>query len=196
MELEMNEKYYYEPVKDNKYYLSKLEYMDIVKYADVGYILQNKKKEIYYAGDYSGQGFIFKDCENYEKGEGVCYIPEFAFSIESKDETYSCISSDNSFEEGLYCRNDIYDLVRAELLSDEYKDNFKNDDLPLGLVEQISDDVFYIVDWQYPESYLSENDWTDVIKEYFIEKSDEIDKYASEEIKKELLEYGVSYEEI
>lgn len=189
--MKVNKNYKYDPIIDNKYYISENEYMNIKKKSDYGYILKNKNKEFYYVGDYSSQGFIFKDYSNYESGEGVCYIPEHAFPIINA--VYSWVGSDNSYEEGVYRRNDIYDLVRTELLSDEYSGNFKEEDLPLGLVEHISNIVFDIIDWQFPESYLQGTDWSEEIIEYFKNDKEDLEEYASEELKNELEEQEVVY---
>ena len=73
-------------------------------------------------------GFIFKSFENYKNGKEICYIPENA-------------SGDYDFKEFLdesygYTRKDFEKLCKDTKIEPEY--------------------LFELVDWQQPETLLSE----------------------------------------
>ena len=76
-------------------------------------------------------GFIFKSYENYQKGEEVCYIPEFAHNGDRIDETSEYL--DESFG---YRRKHFEELCEGTKVDPDY--------------------LFEMVDWQAPETLLSE----------------------------------------
>ena len=157
----INEDYYYKPIKNNKYFISETEYFDILKKADFGYLLKDKKNKTYYANGRTIQGYVYKDSNSYKSGKGICYIPESDF--EGINILNDYIDSNNVKE---YTRKDILNAVKRELINC-YDDLFKSKKIPNKLIENISDEVFNVVDWECPESYLAETDWTEDIIDYF-----------------------------
>ena len=154
----INEDYLYDPIKNNKYFISETEYFDIVKEAEYGYLLKDKKGNIYYSGGQTIQGYVYKDYDAYNVGKGICYIPEFGFPEES-----DYISSKMVKE---YTKLDINRAVKNEL-SQNYSDCFKSKKIPKKLIDNISKYVFDTVDWQSPETILDEMDLEEEIMIYF-----------------------------
>lgn len=76
-------------------------------------------------------GFIFKSYDNYESGEGVCYIPEYAYNGNKIDETSDYL--DESFG---YSRKHFEELCKGTKIDPDY--------------------LFELVDWQSPEALLDE----------------------------------------
>lgn len=187
----MNKNYFYEPIKNNKYYVSENKYYNIIKKSSNGYKVMDQDNKTYFILKYGWQGYYYKDCSSFDSGKDVCYIPEFAY----KDDNKSCIvvPFDRS-NSSIYYRQDIIDTVYKELTSKAYKWMFKNK-IPNKLITDLAEYVFDIVDWQHPESYLQETDWTEYIENYFDKNIDDKKKYASRKLQKQMIEEeGFSYE--
>ena len=154
-----NENYCYNPVSEQKYFISETEYMDIVKAADYGYLLKDHNGNYFYAPGETLQSYVYQDYESYQTGNGICYINQYEF-----ENTENFIIPANEIM--AYSRDDFYAAVRYSLLT-EYNDYFKNDIIPTKLLSNITDFVFENVDWQTPEAFLDEINWEEDIKEYY-----------------------------
>ena len=163
-----NEDYMYDPIKNDKYFISETEYFDIVKKADYGYLLKDKKSNTYYSCEQTIQGYIYKDYEAFKDGKGICYIPESSFTGFNSLNDY--ISSKMVKE---YSKADINNGVKKELYQN-YSDCFKSKKIPKKLIEGISEFVIDVVDWQAPESFIYETDWTEDIMNYFENNKEDI----------------------
>ena len=73
------------------------------------------------------KGFIFKSFENYQSGKEICYIPENTSDYDFKEYL------DESYG---YTRKDFENLCKGTKIDPEY--------------------LFELVDWQQPETLLSE----------------------------------------
>lgn len=111
-------------------------------------------------------GWCFKDREAFEKGEGVCYISEYAFQdmqdeLASLDIEYDQTDmTENEYNEQ---RNDIircYGWTRDDILAlagwDE-RENERHNEIATGVAEIIFD----IIDWQSPDTYYNEMELED-----------------------------------
>jgi len=185
-----NSKYIYEPVMNNKYYVSENRGYDIVKKAENGYKVKGKHNKYLYILEYGWQGYYYKDFKAFKSGKDVCYIPEYVYK---KKEQYCIVVPLDKKNKSIYYRQDIIDAVSKELNSSTYKDLFK-DRVPKNLIIDLAEYVFYIVDWQHPESYLYETEWDEYIENYFERNKEEVEEYASEILKKQMEEDGYSYE--
>lgn len=186
----INKKYLYDPIKNKKYFVSENEGYEIIKKVENGYKVQNNLKEKFYILTYGWQGYYYKDYTAFKTGKDVCYIPEYNYV--NNDEN-CLIISEKDISDDKYYRKDIIKEVREELNGNVYK-NFFNKRVPQKLINYIAEIVFDTVDWQHPSSYLYEKEWDDDIKEYFIKHPKDLEKYGSEELKKELEEREMSYE--
>lgn len=93
-------------------------------------------------------GYCYKNEDNFNKKEGVCYIPEYAI----KEETGVIKIETN---------NDFYDYYK---IADLYPNYYTYDDF-IKLVdndEKKASILFEMVDWQSPESLLYELDWSEI----------------------------------
>lgn len=180
----INKNYFFEPIIDNKYYISEKKSYEIIKEVDNGYLVKNKKNKQFCILTYGSQGYYYKDYDAFNNDNGVCYIPEYNSTKENEN---ALIIPTNKKNENIYYRKDILDAVKRELNSSIYRDLF-NKEIPSKLIENIAIQTFEIIDWQHPESYLSEVDWDEDIIYYFSNNKDDIDKYASNELK-EMLNY-------
>ena len=176
-----NEDYMYDPIKNDKYFISETEYFDIVKKADYGYLLKDKKGNTYYSCEQTIQGYIYKDYAAFKDGKGICYIPESSFTGFNSLNDY--ISSKTVKE---YAKSDINNVVEKELYQN-YNDYFKSKKIPKKLIEGISEFIFDTVDWQSPESFLCETDWTEDIMNYFENNKEDI-SFASDLLLEQLEE--------
>lgn len=185
-----NKNYYYEPIVDNKYYISETDCFDIVKKADNGYKVKDEKNNEYFILTYGWQGYYYKDYKAFRNDNEVCYIPEYAY----KEDNKSCIlvPLDKS-NDSIYYRRDILNAVRNELNGKVYADFFV-EKAPEKLIESIAEGVLEVVDWQHPESYIYETEWDEIIKDYFSKNEKDKNNYASSELIKELDSGEFSYE--
>ena len=139
----------------------------------------------FYIGEEYDQGVVYKDLNAFESGIGVCYIPEYGFLT---DKEFKAIVSDEistlldkydikrdfalcdvEHNENAYSRADIQQAVVdalnqecGEQLNEEYGELYHK------FVEQLTCNVFHMVDWQSPDTYLNEIDvfacWEEFIK--------------------------------
>lgn len=104
----------------------------------------------YYAYDFNGEGFIFKDEDAFENDkDAVCYIPEHAFD----DVEYVKIDGEDYYrEDNLEC----YTRADLEAMVDEFNNDheFEDDEEPL-CVEYF----FESLEWCSPETRLLELDY-------------------------------------
>lgn len=184
-----NKNYMNEPIKNNKYYVSESDGYEIIKDVDNGYKVRGYFGEKLYVLTYGWQGYYYKDYEAFKTDDDVCYIPEYNNVAENKN---CLLISERDKTDDKYYRKDIINEVKNELNSRTYQ-CFFNKKAPKKLIENIAEIVFDIIDWQHPSSYLYETDWDETIKEYFSNHSKDLEKYASEELKKELEEQEMVY---
>ena len=118
------------------------------KYYKIGEIV-NEKKSIAIVGDL-GQGFGFKDEQAFIEKKGICYIPEHSFTgITGNDNLCDeCNNGEEKFDE-------FYNYDLFIKLAKEFKDRNKISDK--YSVEDIAKNLFDSVDWQFPETLIS--DW-------------------------------------
>ena len=188
----VNKNYLYQPIKNNKYFVSENESYDIEKEVDNGYKVKSFFGERLYILTYGWQGYYYKDYDAFKNGNDVCYIPEYNY-VNNNENCLIVSEKDNTDDK--YYRKDIIKEVREELSGKVYQDFF-NKRVPQKLINYIASIVFDTVDWQHPSSYLYETEWDDTIKDYFLHHPKDLDKYGSEELKKELKEQEMVYGEI
>ena len=114
-------------------------------------------------GDYTGEGWIFKDMEAFHTGEGICYVSEYGLNaiedeltdLETRYENGTMTDEEYRLEreriiiEGAETRQTIIDQVR-EAFGDDY----------LMTNEQLlyfAEDVLQLAEWAYITTYLAEN---------------------------------------
>lgn len=185
----VNKNYLYQPIKNNKYYVSENESYDIIKEVDNGYKVKDFFGECFYVLTYGWQGYYYKDYDAFKKGNDVCYIPEYNY-VNNHENCLIVSERDNTDDK--YYRKDIIKEVRNELSGKVYQDFFYKR-VPQKLINYIATVVFDTVDWQHPSSYLYETEWDDTIKDYFLKHPKDLEKYGSEELKKELKEQEMVY---
>lgn len=185
-----NKNYIYDPVKNGKYYIAETKSFDIVKKVDNGYKVKDEQGINQYILQYGWQGYYYKDYEAFKNGKDVCYIPEYNYA----NGLEGClIISEKDVTDDKYHRKDILREVRNELGGKVYQEFF-NKRIPQKLISQIAANVFDVIDWQHPSSYISETEWDDTIKDYFLKQPKDLEKYASEELKREIKEQEMIYE--
>lgn len=133
-----------ELVHINTFYIQKNASLDETKKlledvlcCEIGKVLEDGTIE----KEYHGQGYIYKNYENFYTREGVCYVSEYdGDKIDNAGVTY----------------DDIRDEVIEYLLSCEVNiENISNKEINAMII-----DVFETVDWQYTSTLISE-DWLD-----------------------------------
>ena len=98
-------------------------------------------------------GCCYKDSIAFETGTGICYIPEYGV-----DEAGNIENS--------YTRENIYSMVRGWVLDELDAADISADKIE-KIIEYYADNIFEVIDWQFPETYLSELDFDlDVIEDY------------------------------
>lgn len=113
---------------------------------EVGKILENGK----IIKEYEGQGYIYKNYENYYKREGICYASELGGdTIEDNGISYSGIWEDVC-DYLLLCGVDITKV-------------------PDSIIKGMVDDVFENVDWQSPSSLIMGDEYLSGYVEEFPE---------------------------
>ena len=132
---------------DNK--ILKIEKADIT-----GWKITTPDGESYYIGEYSehagcygNEGVTYKNRHAFETGEGVCYVPEFAFENKSenncdlfefyqKEIAASELLRNPYWATGGYTRQDLIDLCNGE--------------------EDFAEEIFDHLDWMAPETLWEE----------------------------------------
>lgn len=108
---------------------------DVLCY-EIGKVLEDGTIE----KEFHGQGYIYKNYENFYTREGVCYVPEYGGNkIDNAGVTYDDI------------RNEVIDLHSCKINIE----NVSNKEIDTMIV-----DVFNTVDWQHTSTLISE-DWLD-----------------------------------
>ncbi len=112
----------------------------------------------YYELEHTFNGYCYKNYDNFKSKKGVCYIPEY--NTISKDyETEYKIPVDKIDEYTYYTYDDIYNDTYYQLK------HFYDEDFNDECVEEITEIVFDMIDWQHPSSLLNEINWSEDIKE-------------------------------
>ena len=112
-----------------------------------GYKEEYPNGQVFYYGDWSGNGMCYKDMEAWESGEGVCYIGEHEF------ESGYCIGNFN------YQGN-----TREEIIAD-MAEHLPHCDVKF--IEQSAEYVLQTCDWQCLTTLMEEVDWEEDVKESF-----------------------------
>ncbi|MDO5555117.1 MAG: hypothetical protein Q4G09_00240 [Clostridia bacterium] len=104
--------------------------------------------------EYFRQGYIYKNYENFYKRKGKCYVSEYDDKIISE----AGISYDGIYEEVCQYLNQF---------------NIDFDKLPEKCIEEMVEDIFEAVDWQYTSSLINGDQYLfeylcDFSNEYFI----------------------------
>lgn len=107
----------------------------------IGKLLPNNKVEL----EFYGQGLIYKNTDAYEKqSEEICYVPEYG-ADDFGNITHGYTFRDFQRIASEYVENNVD--VQIYLNSEGYSE------------EVIADELFSSVDWQSPETLVSE--WED-----------------------------------
>lgn len=124
-------------IKVNKLFISEpnieqaSKYIQEVMCAEIGKITKEGKIE----KEYHGQGYIYKNFENFYKREGICYVSEYdGDSIETGGISYSGIWED-------VC--DYLVLCGVDLTKVQDR-----------IIEGMVEDIFQTVDWQFTSSLI------------------------------------------
>lgn len=148
-------------IKVNKLFMSEpnieqaSKYIQEVMCSEIGKITKEGKIE----KEYHGQGYIYKNFENFYKREGICYVSEYdGDSVETGGISYSGILED-------VC--DYLVLCGVDLTK-----------VPDKIIEGMVEDVFETVDWQFTTSLIMGDEYLcgyveEFPKEYFREDAPE-----------------------
>lgn len=116
-----------------------------------GQIVLKDGKVWNYKGGHTDNGFCFKDTEAYESGNGICYISENGL-LDLED---NLAALDKHYKENPLASEEDYLNDRAFIL--KTAGYTRKDILAItGGDIGVADDIFYNVDWQYPETYFAE----------------------------------------
>lgn len=172
-------------------YLYKNEFEDTYQ-ADVGSIAKVidpnsvfDTKLMYVAGG-TFNGYCYKDYNNFQNNpDEVCYIAECCFDTDTLFVDYVGKNKDKLIQEGgLSTANSIKEEIKKQLEYEEYYYEYEKDgvvhtieskNFDEELINQISQEVFDVVDWQTTQAYICEVDWKEDIKEYYRNKFKEED---------------------
>ena len=125
-------------------------YIGAINYDDNGNIVS-------YETGGTDNGWCFKDKDAWKSGEGICYIPEYDASDmeeELTDLQSQYENSDMTDEEYRNKRKEIFSLhgyTRKQIVDLCGGEGF----------DKLAESVFYEVDWQSPETLISEWDYID-----------------------------------
>lgn len=128
---------------------------------DCGYLLKDRNGITYYHGGSTDNGVVYKDCEAFNTGEGICYISEFG--LEDLEEKLGELDQRKQFltgEEYLAERKKILQECgeTRQTIIDQVKEAFGDDYLMTeAQLEYFADDVFGLADWASICTYLAEN---------------------------------------
>lgn len=131
---------------------------------EIGYREEYDNGEVRYYCDWSGQGYVYKDVDAFEKKEGVAYIREATFEHAKEDYDRDYVTIDQLEKEG-----DNYDY--ATMMKEVkwyFKGNENVDGKPWAdkFYGNVLATVFDIVDWQGVDILLDELDWDTDIDHY------------------------------
>lgn len=127
-------------------------------------------KDVYYVGSNCppiGNGVCYKEKQAFDDRQGICYVNEYGFYDEvAIDENVSDEMREwmRKHSEWYVCMDDrgyTYDDIREAVYSWEagyLDDEIQDDKLYEMFIDWMTEQVFDIVDWQSPETYLSELD--------------------------------------
>lgn len=130
----------------------------------IGYREEYDNGEVHYYCDWSGQGYVYKDVDAFEKKEGVAYIREATFEHAKEDYDRDYVTIDQLEKEG-----DNYDYAT---MMKEVKWYFKGNENVDGkpwedkFYENVLATVFDTVDWQGIDILLDEFDWDADIEQF------------------------------
>ena len=122
----------------------------------IGAIIYNDDNTINtYKGDYTDNGYCFKDNEAWKSGEGICYIGEYALAdIDEKlEELEAKLKNGQISEEGF---NEQKNALFA------YHGNTREQIVEMcggKDFESLAESIFYEVDWQEPQTLFYEIDY-------------------------------------
>ena len=98
----------------------------------IGYRVIDNEGFVTYHTDFTKNGYVYKDDDAFESGNGICYIPENGF--------YAGVAT----EEDGYTKEDIFDLIN-EYSEKEYSDDELKD---------VAKALYYDMDWANPMTYI------------------------------------------
>lgn len=166
-------------------YLYKNNFEDTYE-ADVGKIakvLDPKSKfntkQMYVAGT-TFNGYCYKDYNNFKNNpDEICYIAECGFDdtlfVDYVTENKNTLINQG----GISTYNSIRDEVINNLEYEEYYYEYEKDgavytieakNFDKELINQITEEVFNVIDWQTSQAYIYETDWREDICEYYNNK--------------------------
>ena len=109
----------------------------------------------YYELESTFNGYCYKDIEAFKSKKGICYIPEYNTLNQDYDTEYK-IPYGKENEYSCYTYEDIRNEVKDELAINYSEYNYTEKD-----IDNITEIVFDIVDWQHPSSLLAEINWSE-----------------------------------
>lgn len=115
----------------------------------IGVKVSNAKngKILYYVGENTDNGYVYKDDEAFESGKGICYIPEAELLAYEENIKNGYALTDEEFGYFLDKLNSELSYTRDEIIS-----------LCAGSVE-LAKDMYYNADWAHIETYI--NEWVE-----------------------------------
>ena len=139
---------------------------------DYGAVIMHNGRIFDVEGACTSEGEIFKDCDAFTTGEGICYISEYG--LEEIDEELTDLQA--LYENG-EMTDEEYEIAREkaildvaetrQTIIDQVKDAWGEDYLLTDAqVEYFAIDVFGLAEWAYISTYLAENYDIDASIEY------------------------------
>lgn len=130
----------------------------------IGAIIYNDDNTINtYKGDYTDNGYCFKDTEAWKSGEGICYIGEYALAgIDEQVEEL-----EEELENGQISEEEFKNQKIALFADNGYTREQIVEMCGGKGFEKLAESIFYEVDWQEPQTLFSEMD-TINLEEYGI----------------------------
>lgn len=114
-------------------------------------------------GDYTGEGWVFKDMEAFHTGEGICYVSEYGLNaIEEELTDLQARYENGEFTDEEY-RFERERVILAggetrQTIIEQVMDAFVEDYmLTYEQVLYFAEDVFQLAEWAYICTYLAEN---------------------------------------
>lgn len=109
--------------------------------------LAKNGKVLYYVGESTDNGYVYKDDEAFESGNGICYIPEWELLEYEENLKNGYTLTDEEFESFIDKLNSELSYTRDEILN-----------LCAGS-EELAKDMYYNADWAHIETYI--NEWVE-----------------------------------